>query len=474
MQESLKKGQELTVTVDGLAFGGKGFCRYHDLVVFIERALPDQTVRIRISRQKQNYAEAKILEVIQESPFAIAPRCPHFGLNGCGGCLWQNLNYTTQLEFKQQQVQDCLEHLGGFTNFQTEKILPADPIFFYRNKMEFSFSDRPWYPDVTTIPENGPQLALGLHVPKRFDRILDITDCQLLSPLSNQILATVKEFARNSGIKPWCAREHTGFWRHLVAREGKNTGQLMLNLVTSPRPEHFPALDELAQQLHQTFPEITTIIHTVNRKPSDTAVGEVEKILLGPGRIVEQLDNLKFIISANSFFQTNSYQAKKLYDQIAELAALTGSEVVYDLYCGTGTISCYLAAQAARVIGFELVPQAIQDANENLRLNNISNCRFIEGDLKDQFVQNASTTSHLPSPDVLITDPPRAGMHPEVIQQIVKHRPPKIIYVSCNPATFARDVKLLSESGYELQQVRPVDMFPHTAHCEVVGVLVGK
>lgn len=471
MNTEIKRKQELTLKVDGLAFGGKGFTKYNNFIIFIDRGIPGQKVRVRIHKKKEKYAEAKILDVLEESPWAVPPACEHFGLNSCGGCLLQNLDYSRQIAFKQQQVEECLHHIGGFHNLTVEEILPSDPIYFYRNKMEYSFCDRPWYPNRDRIPLNRPDFALGLHVPGSFNRVINVEQCHLLSPLSNQILKLVKKFTQNSGIKVYNTRDHHGFWRHLVFREAKNTQQMMVNIVTSNQPENIPIIDELSRQLQQNFPQITTFVHNINHKKAQIAVGDEERILFGPGKIIEQLGQFRFAISANSFFQTNTRQAARLYDLICEFAQLQGHETVYDLYCGTGTISLYISPFAVKVIGYELVPEAIRDARENSRLNGIENCKFIQGDLKDELVRNSQSASPLPSPEVLITDPPRAGMHADVVQQILTLQPQRIVYVSCNPSTFARDLRLLCESKYKLIKVKPVDMFPHTAHCEAVGLL---
>lgn len=475
MKTAIKKGQELTVTIEGLAFGGKGFTKINDFIIFIERALPGQKALVRIFKKKENYAEARLLEVIQPAPHQKDSQCPHFSIDGCGGCLWQNFEYGQQLVHKQQQVEECIQHIGGFKDFQVEPIIGSPDVYFYRNKMEYSFNNRPWYPNREDVPENPPPIALGLHVPKRFNQIIDIHDCQLLSLQTNQILKYVKSFALQSDVPAYNQKFYTGFWRHLVFREAKNSGQLMVNIVTSGDKKYFKTVRQLGEELLKEFPQITTLLHTVNRKRSDTAVGDEEKILHGTGRIIERLGELEFSISASSFFQTNSRQAEYLYNKAIEFADLHGSETVYDLYCGTGTISLYLARAAKHVIGFELVPEAIKDADLNKQVNQIENCEFFEGDLKNVLAGKLNEeASSLPLPDVLITDPPRVGMHAQVVAQILQIRPSKIVYVSCNPSTLARDLKMLCESTYELRKVQPVDMFPHTAHCEAVALLERK
>lgn len=471
MSAPVKKGQELEVRISGLAFGGKGFVKIDDFMVFVERAIPEQLVRCLIVKKKSSYAEARVLEVLEESPRAVPAQCSHFGINKCGGCLWQNLPYDDQLAYKEQQVTDCVQRIGGFTDFQVQPILPAENSYFYRNKMEFSFGDRPWYPSKEDIPEVRPDSVLGLHVPGKFDRILKITDCQLMSPQSGAILNYIRDFAANSPAPAWHLHAHTGFWRHVMFREGKVSGQLMVNLVTSVLEEFYPQVRLLADELVREFPQITAIVHNVNRRDAQVAIGEEEMVIYGPDHIEEQLGDFRFTISANSFFQTNTVQALKLYELVADFAEFSGNELVYDLYCGTGTIGIFVSPHVKQVIGFELVEAAIKDARKNVALNNVENVQFFLGDMKNVLIQQTESENALPKPDVLITDPPRAGMHPKVVQQILNLAPEKIVYVSCNPATFARDVQLLCEEKYELVKARPVDLFPHTAHVETVGLL---
>ncbi|MCK5738548.1 23S rRNA (uracil(1939)-C(5))-methyltransferase RlmD, partial [bacterium] len=316
-----------------------------------------------------------------------------------------------------------------------------------------------------------PDSVLGLHVPGKFDRILEITDCQLMSQQSGVILNYIRDFANNSPAAAWHLHAHTGFWRHVMFREGKVSGQLMVNLVTSVLEEYYPLVRQLADELVREFPQITAIVHNVNRRNAQVAIGEEEMVVYGRDHIEEQLGDFRFTISANSFFQTNTVQALKLYELVADFAEFSGNELVYDLYCGTGTIGIFVSPRVRQVIGFELVEAAIKDARKNAVLNNVENVDFFLGDMKNVLIQQTELENALPKPDILITDPPRAGMHEKVVRQILKLAPEKIVYVSCNPATFARDVQLLCEEKYELVKVRPVDLFPHTAHVETVGLL---
>jgi len=468
----LKKGAELELDVESLAFGTKGVSRLNGFVIFVEEALPGQRVRAKIFKKKKGYAEARALEIIQQSPNFVTPRCRHFV--DCGGCLLQNLDYKIQLLSKQQQVKELLEHIGGIADPPMAPVIGSPQIFFYRNKMEFSFSRQRWLTR-EEIARNeitlSKSFALGLHTRNRYDKTLAIEECHLQSPLSNQILSVVRAFAEKHFLLPYTTFGHTGFWRFLVIREGKKTNEVMVNIVTAEVPEGRVAVQQLAEKLRAEIPPITTIVHNINRSKAQVAVGDEELILHGPGFIRESLGPFFFQISANSFFQTNTLGAEKLYAVAAEFAGLTGQEIVYDLYCGAGTISIFISRQARQVIGFEIVPQAIHDAGVNCRLNNVMNCSFILGDLKDELAQTPLLTRRWGKPDVVIIDPPRAGMHPKVVQKIIALLPPRIVYVSCNPSTLARDVKELSMRGYQLKKAQPVDMFPHTSHIEVVGVL---
>jgi len=468
----LKKGAELELDVESLAFGTKGVSRLNGFVIFVEEALPGQRVRAQIFKKKKGYAEARVLEIIQQSPNFVTPRCRHFA--DCGGCLLQNLDYDIQLLSKQQQVKELLEHIGGIAEPPLAPVIGSPQIFFYRNKMEFSFSRQRWLTreeiakNEITLAKN---FALGLHTRNRYDKTLAIEECHLQSPLSNQILAVARAFTEQHTLLPYTTFGHTGFWRFLVIREGKKTNEVMVNIVTAEAPDGRVAVQQLAEKLRTEIPAITTIVHNINRSKAQVAVGDEELILHGPGFIREYIGPFLFQISANSFFQTNTLGAEKLYAVAGEFAALTGKEIVYDLYCGAGTISIFISQQAKQVVGFEIVSSAIHDAGVNCRLNNINNCSFVLGDLKDELAQVPIITRRWGKPDVVIIDPPRVGMHPKVVQKIIELAPQRIVYVSCNPSTFARDVKELSMTGYQLKKAQPVDMFPHTSHIEVVGAL---
>ncbi|MDZ7290283.1 MAG: 23S rRNA (uracil(1939)-C(5))-methyltransferase RlmD [candidate division KSB1 bacterium] len=472
MDQDLKKGLEVELDIESLAFGTKGVSRLNGYVIFVEEALPGQRVRAQILKKKKDYAEARTLAVIRQSPSFVEPRCRHF--EDCGGCLLQNLRYDVQLASKQQQVTEILTHLGGLADPPVLPIIGSPQIFFYRNKMEFSFSRQRWVTRAEMASgESGfsKDFALGLHARNSYAKTLTIEECHLQSSLSNRILDAVRAFTEKHRLLPYTTFGHTGFWRFLVIREGKRTGEVMVNVITTDVPGGREAVQQLADALLAEVPQITTIVHNLNRSKAQVATGEEEFVLHGPGHLHERLGPFVFRISANSFFQTNTEGAERLYQVVRDFAALTGEETVYDLYCGAGTISIFVSQQARQVIGFEIVPQAIHDAGVNCRLNAVMNCEFILGDLKDELAQVPILTRRWGKPDVVIIDPPRAGMHPKVVKKIIELAPKRIIYVSCNPSTLARDVKELSVTGYRLKKAQPVDMFPHTSHIEVVGVL---
>ncbi|MFQ5709326.1 MAG: 23S rRNA (uracil(1939)-C(5))-methyltransferase RlmD [bacterium] len=466
------RGSETILNIETLAFGGRGVAKAEGLVVFVDGALPGQQVAARIVRKRKDFAEAKTLRVLQESPEAIAPKCPYFG--ECGGCRLQNLDYAAQLMYKHHQVVESLEHLGDFEKPDVLQTLPSPDLFYYRNKMEYSFGRQRWLTQQETASDEITRprdFALGLHVRGRFDKILDIDDCYLQSQNSVEILNLVRQVVLRGEIPPYSTRDHSGFWRHLVIREGKNTGETMVNLVTAEHPKLYGAVENLTASLSVRFPEITTIVHIINRKKAQVATGQEEHVLAGPGFIKEKIGPRLFQISAHSFFQTNSRGAEILFRKVLELADFRGHETVYDLYCGAGTISLYLADKVERVVGFELVESAVKDAERNSKLNGVENCVFVQGDLKDVLTEESEVSQKWGAPDALIIDPPRAGMHARVLRQVLHLQPETIIYVSCNPTTFARDAKELCRSQYRLEMVQPVDMFPHTAHIELVSRL---
>lgn len=467
---SLSKGAEINLSIDKLAFGGKAVGRVDGFVVFVDHAVPGQKVRVRITRKKAQFAEARVVEVLAQSPAYVPPFCPHFGF--CGGCQWQDLAYQEQLRWKRVQVQESLRHLPDLI---PEDILPPAPSpeeRYYRNKMEFTFAPRPWLPaaDLTlgNIP-GGETCALGLHVPGGFDRVFNLEHCYLQSPQTPEIVKEVRSWCRGSNLPAYHTRGHRGFWRFLVLREGKRTGHTLAHLITTGQGNP-AAADALAAHLSALFPSITTLVHSRSEKKAQVALGEASRTLWGPGYIEEELCGLRFRISANSFFQTNTRAAEALYRAVSRLGEFTGRETVWDLYCGAGSIGLTLAAQVGRVVGFELVQEAVDDAYVNCRLNGVDNCRFLAGDLKDLIREALAAPRHYSFPDVVITDPPRAGMHPGVVEALKELSPRRIIAVSCNPATLARDLALLQDH-YHITTIQPFDLFPHTGHIECVASL---
>jgi 23S rRNA (uracil1939-C5)-methyltransferase len=469
--DSVKKGKELALQVERLTFGGKGLAHVDGLVVFLERTIPGQRVLARITRKKPSYAEAKVLEILEESPLAVKPWCTHFGT--CGGCLWQNLPYAVQLQVKRDLVRECLAHLGGIREDLVLPTIASPREYFYRNKMEFSFSNRRWLgPAEFSIlnPEKPRDFGLGLHVLGFYDKVLDIDECHLQNPLTAPILTEVRRFALTSDLPPYSTKNHAGFWRFLVIRDSKVQRSILVEVITAPHRNGASHVARLAAALQVKFPEIITVVHGVSAKKAQIASADSRELLFGPGYIEDHVGDLRFRISPGSFFQTNTQAARILMDQVAEAVGSGETRVVWDLYCGTGALALRLAKTAARVIGFEVVPEAVADAHVNAKLNGVDNCEFVLGDMRTLLARPESLFDCYGSPEVVVTDPPRAGMHPLVVQSLAKLGPLRIVYLSCNPATLARDLKILLER-YRPLRIQPVDLFPHTAHIEAVAVL---
>ncbi len=469
----MNKGDILELQIEKYAFEGKGIARIDTeklpgkkFIVFINGAYPGDVVKARLKKIKKSYAEAIAEEIIALSPQRTTPKCKYFGT--CGGCRQQDLSYEQQVIYKQQQVEEAFRQ-NGLKDFLTEKIIPSENIFYYRNKMEFSFSDLRWLTEVEIKSDEKIErdFALGLHIPKSYDKVLDINECFLQSETSAKILNFTREFFKKKNVSIYSTKTHTGFLRNLVIRQSAHTSDLMVNLVTSSEDENL--IKEYSSELISNFDEITTIVNNINLKKAAIAVGDYEKVFLGSGFIYDNIGQYKFRISANSFFQTNTLQAEKLYQTALDFAELKGNEIVYDLYSGAGTISIFISGKSKEVYGFESVESSIFDAIENLDINEIKNVKFFQTDLYKTFLPVANA---LPNPDVIILDPPRSGMHKNTVDDVIKLSPGKIVYVSCNPTTQVRDIKLLTEGGYNLIKIRPVDMFPHTFHIENVALLV--
>jgi len=475
----LKRGDELQLEVIDAAFEGKSVARHEGLVVFVENAVPGDLIIAKLLKVKKSYAEAKVVRIERPSKLRVEPRCKYFGV--CGGCKWQHVDYQSQLRFKQQQVIDVFERIGGFSNIQILPIIGAEDVYFYRGKMEYSFSGQQWLnspppkseeeynPLENSLEGKRPPVFLGLHVPQRYDKVLDLEECHLQSAVSNNILNFTRDFAHRNNLSVYDSDRNTGYLRFLVIRESKRTKETMANLVTyEDRPE---IMNRYAAELKANVGQVTTIVNTINTKKAQIAFGETEKVYFGSGWIHEQLGSHHFSISASSFFQTNVVQAEKLYGVVKQFGEFKSDDVVFDLYSGTGSIAIFISDAVKEVVGIESVESAIRDAEKNAGENRIDNCRFLLGDLKDRLTVDKEWMSSHAKPDVMVIDPPRNGMHPKVVEEILKISPERIVYVSCNPATQARDVKLLCAEKYRLIKIQPVDMFPHTYHIENVALL---
>jgi len=507
----MRKGDILDLTIDRVAFGGQGVARLDGLVIFVKGAISGDRVRALIFRKKKAYAEARIQELLVPSPDRIEAPCPYFGI--CGGCQWQCVTYERQLEYKRGHVEEALSHIGSLSGIKVHDPIPSEKRFGYRNKMEFSFSDRPWlpYPPLSKarceeIGSTGPHVipakagiqdsekdlrgldsgfhrsdvktaissqlqgqrwgfALGLHLPGTFDKIIDVDACLLQQEQGNKILLEVKRLAGESGFPPYGIKSHKGFWRFLALRHSAYLDEWMVNLVTSEMKSE--VVLPLAQRLTALFSNVKTVVNNTTARKASIAVGEKETVLSGDGILQDRIGASFFQISANSFFQTNTLGAEWLYGKVAEFAELKGGETILDLYSGTGTIPIFLARSARRVIGMEIVESAVLDARRNCRANGIENCEFVLGDIRENL---AFLTLQ---PEVMVIDPPRAGMHQDVLARVLEIGSKKIVYVSCNPATLARDLGQMQEN-YHIVQIQPVDMFPHTYHIECVAKLERK
>jgi 23S rRNA (uracil1939-C5)-methyltransferase len=445
------RDQELELHVDSLAYGGNGVARLNGFVVFVRRGLPGDTVRARVTKVKRSHAEAVAVEVVDPSPKRVDAPCAHYP--ACGGCRFQDLAYDAQLEAKQEQVREALRRIGGIAEPPVEPILPAESQFFYRNKLEYSF---------TATPE-GP--ALGFHRAGRWDEVLEIDKCWLTTDLGNAIRGAVRDWAREERLEAYDQAQHTGYLRHLVVREGRNTGQVLVQLVTAAG-EHFDR-DEFVEVLRR-FPEVRSIHWAENETPAEVT-NLPTTLLWGDEAIEEQLCGLRFRVRPNAFLQTNTAMAERLYELAGEFAGLSGGETVYDLYCGIGTIGLTLASRALTVWGVDVSEESVACALENAELNGITNAAFFAGETADSLAELSERAGR---PDVVVVDPPRAGLSNKAVRRLGRLEAAKIVYVSCNPTTLAGNVKELAASwGYRLERVRPVDMFPHTPHVESVALL---
>ncbi len=471
MNEKIKKGSELNLTIESLAYGGKGISKYNDIVIFTNNVLPDQIIKVKIIKKKKNYLEAIPIKIIKESSFKQKEICDHF--NDCGGCKIQDLIYEEQLQQKENQILESLRYLGKIKVDKIEPIIKSELIYEYRNKMEFSFSNNRWLINSEKYLKNekSKDFALGLHPPRRFDKIVDIDYCHIQTKLANEILHLIKKESIKNKLEPYDIINHKGFMRNIIVKHPKFSDQVMINIVTAYQKDDL--LKPIVNKLIDLSPNIKSIINTINNKKSDSAYGMPQKLLFGEKFIIESLNEFQFEISADSFFQTNSLQALEMYEYVKSECKLTGKEVVYDFYCGTGTIGIFVAKNAKKVFGFEIVESAIEDAKKNALTNKVKNIEFHCGDLS-KMLNNFNDIIIKNPCDVLILDPPRAGIHPKTLKEILKINPKKIIYVSCNPTTQARDIRELINNDYIIGMIQPIDMFPHTHHIECVITLDKK
>jgi 23S rRNA (uracil1939-C5)-methyltransferase len=443
--------QELELHVDSLAYGGNGVARLNGFVVFVRRGLPGDTVRARVTKVKRSHAEALAVEVLAPGPERVPAPCAHYP--ACGGCRFQDLAYESQADAKAAQVAEALRRIGGIAEPPLEPIVPAESAFHYRNKLEYSFTQTP----------SGP--ALGFHKAGRWDEVLEIERCWLTTELGNAIRSVVRDWAREEGLEAYSQADGSGYLRHLVVREGRNTGQALVQLVTAPG-ERFET-GYLVEVLRR-FPEVRSIHWSINESPAEVT-NLPTRLLWGDEAIEERLCGLRFRVRPNAFLQTNTGMAERLYEQARAYAGLSGRDTVYDLYCGIGTIGLVLAAEALTVWGVEVSEESVACALENAELNGIANAAFFAGNV-GQALEDLRARAG--APDVVVVDPPRAGLAGKALRRVGRLAAPRVVYVSCNPTTLASDVRqLAADWGYRLERARPVDMFPHTPHVETVALL---
>ena len=462
---SIKKGTILpNLEIESLAFGGKGLAKYNNLVVFVENSIPGQKVDVIVVKKKKKYIEGVVSSINSKSEYEVTPKCSHFGL--CGGCSSQNLSYDIQLKEKYNQVKEIFKHIGKIDNIPINNIIPCKNIYNYRNKMEFTFSNRKWYKNPEDIKLDK---VLGLHVKRRYDKIVDISECFIQHELSNEIFNYIKKLLLKSNLEPFDQKFQSGFLSNLIIRFSFSLNEVMIifNTIGDGKNKLEPLLKSIIRQ----FSQIVSIINRVTIKTKGEKTIVRDNILFGRDYILEKIGEIKYKCSSNSFFQTNTAQSNVLFEYILKECNLTGNEIIYDLYCGIGAMSLYIASHAKKVIGVEIVEDAINNARENAELNKINNTDFFQGDINNFFTDNSKIIKK-ENPDIIIIDPPRVGLHKDAINTIIKYTSCKIIYVSCNPSTQARDLTILNEAGYNIINIQPIDMFPHTPHIENIVTLV--
>jgi 23S rRNA (uracil1939-C5)-methyltransferase len=457
----INKNDKLKLKISAMTSDGRGIARTDtDFVIFVNHAIPGDLVNAEIKKTGRNFAEASITDLVEESPFRVKPECSHFGI--CNGCKLQNTKYEYQLELKSQNVKDAFERIGGFKDLLITDVIGSDNIYFYRNKIEFSFSNNRWL-TIEDLNANvtDKHFALGFHMPNYIDKVLDITKCYLQSDVSNKILNFTRDFFKIRNETIYSTKTHTGYLRFLVIRQSCSTNELLVNIITSS--ENHKLICEYSEALKKEIPQVTTLVNTISTAKAQVAQGDYLITIYGTGYITESINNFKFKITPGSFFQTNSLQAKNLFEYVTKLANFSKNDGVLDLYCGAGAISIFISGFVEHVTGVELSDESIVNARENCELNQIKNCEFISFDVKDYLKSLINSESN--RYNIFVLDPPRSGLHPKAIEYINQYEPNKIIYVSCNPSTQARDVKLLAEK-YNITAIQPIDMFPQTFHIE--------
>ena len=464
MRKKNKKQVLENIPVTGYAAEGRALARQDGKVIFISGAVPGDVADILLTKNKKDWAEGRALQIKEFSAERVEPFCRHFGT--CGGCKWQMLPYQKQLEYKQQEVEQNLKRIGKTALPEILPIIGGADSVHYRNKLEFNFSNKRYLlPGEMESGEIIQEDALGFHVPRIFDKVIDIETCYLMDDVNNRIRNTIRSFALENDFTFYNIRQHTGWLRNIIIRLC-TTGELMVNICFNHDAEE--EREKLFEHLLEQVPEITTLLYTINPKWNDSIYDLTPQVYFGKGYAIEKLENYQFKISPKSFFQTNTKQAEKLYSIARDFAGLTGNEIVYDLYCGTGSIGIFVSGLAKKIIGVEVIEEAIEDAKENAALNNIHHAEFFAGDVI-KICNDGFFAAH-GRPDVIITDPPRAGMHEKLVNKLLEIAAPTIVYVSCNTATQARDIGLLDEK-YSVEKIQPVDMFPHTHHIECVVLL---
>jgi 23S rRNA (uracil1939-C5)-methyltransferase len=466
------KRKKITLTdvpVTGYAAGGRSLATLDGKVIFIEGAVPGDVADVLVTKSKKDWAEGRAVKIKELSKDRVDPFCIHFGI--CGGCKWQMLPYTKQLEYKEQEARETFRRIGKLASVPVLPIIGSEKTVHYRNKLEFTFSNKKFLPDseLKALGDNEwPGGALGYHVPRLYDKIIDIYECWLMDDVNNAIRNTLREYAKIYDLAYYDIKEHKGWLRNIIVRLA-TTGELMVNVVFGYDDE--PARHKLCDYLLQKVPEITTLLFTINPKWNDSLNDLMPQVVSGKGYVIEQLGNFKFKISPKSFFQTNTKQAEVLYNVVQDFVGPASNAVVYDLYCGTGSIGIYLSEVAKKIIGVDVIEEAVNDAKENAQLNGLMHASFYCGDVIE-ICNNEFFELH-GRPDVIIVDPPRAGLHAKLVEKIIEIAPPKVVYVSCNIGTQARDLQLLG-SLFEVEKLQPVDMFPHTHHLECVALLTRK